>query len=232
MQIIIQHHPSRNRHLSLLRVFLETTDSITIISDDISSASSCTKCYQAIEDDYALILQDDILPCKDLVKTCHKLIKLKPHSIISLFSANVVIEQALHRKRHFVKIDRLYGLCAYIIPRWIAKLYLEYEKDIKPNIRADDVRLSMLIKDKPNMIDAYLTAPSLVEHLGFFDSVQRVESGRIGRQNVIDYRIANYFIGFENSGLSIEWEQNINDPIICNIGQTYDYIRHKKNTSD
>jgi hypothetical protein len=230
LQVIIQHHPSRTRYLDLLLHFLDYENPL-VITDNISSVSGVRKCFSNIKDNYALILQDDILPCQDLYKTCEELIKLKPFSLISLFSANEIISMAIHRKRHFVKIDRIYGLCAYIIPKFMALKYLEFEKNIKDDIRADDVRLSMLLKEYQGTFDCYLTAPSLVEHIAFQDSKQRLESDRISRNNILSYRIADYFIGFEESGLAIDWTRNLDNPIIHNIGQKYDFVRHTLNPS-
>jgi len=184
------------------------------------------KCFQSVKNPevtHLLVLQDDILPSKDLIKTSKKLIKLLPDEVISLFTAYDT-SIPMRVRKHWATIDRMYGLCAYIIPVELTKYYLKFEQNIKDRIFADDVRLSMMLQ----YIDqkAYLTAPSLVEHICWDRTSQN--SSEVNLENAIQFRIARNYIGFENSGLKIDWNEGLADPPHITIGQKWDYIRHLK----
>jgi hypothetical protein len=176
---------------------------------------------------HLLVLQDDILPCKDFIKTVKKTIELLPNEVISYFTAYDT-SKPLSVGKHWSTIDRLYGLCAYVIPVFLIDQYLEFDKKIKDRIFADDVRLSMFLQSIDRK--AYLTAPSLVEHICWDRTSQR--DNRVPLDNAINFRIARNYIGFEESGLEIDWTKGLKDTHAIKIGQKHDYIRHLKTGSD
>ncbi|MDY0278492.1 MAG: hypothetical protein RBQ97_10465 [Acholeplasma sp.] len=209
---------------------LDEVDEFHIIKDEVNSASGMRKCFQSVKNPnvtHLMVLQDDVLPCKDLLKTSKKLIKLLPDQVISLFSIYDT-DKPLSISKHWAVIDRLYGLCAYILPVDLVKEYLEFEKNIKDRIFADDVRLSMMLAHLKKKI--YLTAPSLVEHICWDRSSQK--DNKVPIENAIKFRIARNYIGFENSGLEIDWTKGLTDTPSIKIGQKHDYIRHFKKDSD
>jgi hypothetical protein len=229
IQIIIQHYPKRIRYLKLLKQSLDTNN-LLICNDDNNSAVGLSKSLKKGIDnnsEYIMILQDDILPCKDLYKTVNKIVKLLPDNIISFYSAYNIISTALNSNRHWATIDRIHGLCAFIIPRYLAIEYLDFESNFKDRVMADDVRLSAFIAYK-NIL-AWFTCPSLVEHICWHTTSQGVSKDQyIPKDNSINFRIADRYIGYEESGLSIDWEKGINKPANLMIGQKYDFIRHFK----
>jgi hypothetical protein len=193
-----------------------------VVLDDINSASGMVKCFERSSDkaSHLLILQDDILPCVDFQETVSEIASLLPNQIISFFSAYDT-SKPLVKKKHWLLMDRLYGTCAYVIPRNLAMEYLEFNKLIKDRIFADDVRISMFIKAK-NM-NVYVTAPSLVEHLCWSSTSQGEH--KIGYNN-INYRVAKNYIGYENSSLEIKWKKGLKNPEKIKIGDNLDFIRH------
>jgi len=228
LQATIQHHPKRTRYLELLinslKSELEHQDRFDIVSDDVSSAVGMTKAFQTIGNaDHLLVFQDDILPCLDIIATANQLIELRPDKFISMFSAYEVVEEALRQKKHWATIDRAYGLCAYIIPRKMVLGYLEFQHRINDQIRADDVRLSVYLSHINELI--YLTAPSLVEHICWDRSTQNHEKVNMGN---IKYRLAWKYLGYEESGLSIDWTFGLKHPVGTKIGSNYDLVRHIK----
>ncbi len=231
LQVSIQHQPSRKRYLKLLTSFLDI-DQVTefrIIQDEVNSASGMKKCFQSVKNPnvtHLLVLQDDILPSQDLIKTSKELIKLLPDEIISLFTAYDT-DIAIRIKKHWATIDRLYGLCAYIIPVELVRYYLDFEQNIKDRIFADDVRLSMMLQHLDKR--AYLTAPSLVEHICWDRTIQN--DNKVSLENAISFRIARNYIGFEKSGLEIDWQEGLANTPHIEIGQKWDYIRHFRSGS-
>jgi len=231
MQTIIQHHRTRSRHLAILKYLLGNSNRfIEVVEDNNNSASGMRKCFELginLGADNLLILQDDIITCKNILLTAKQLPQLLPNKIISLFSAYNVVSTALRTNRHWATIDRLYGLCAYIIPTFMAKEYLEYEKNIKDSIIADDVRLSMYLASKNQLV--YLTAPSLVEHICWHTSTNnKIKDEVIDKENGIRHRISDRFIGVENDSEKINWTLGLTNPAHLTIGQKFDFVRHLK----
>jgi len=167
-----------------------------------------------------LVLQDDILPCKDFQKAVDLIVKLLPDQIISFFSAYDT-ETPLSKKKHWLVMDRLYGTLAYVMPLHLAKRYLEFNKVIKQRIYADDVRISMFMKHYK--LNVFVTCPSLVEHLCWQTTSQ--SDNKVPPAN-FNYRIAKTYIGYENSALDINWKRGLNSLHFLNIGNDFDFIRH------
>jgi len=202
LAVRIQHHPSRVRHLALLENLLDETR-VEVIEDTTNTLSGCKKALSSIgsDDTHILVLQDDCLPSKDLIATCKKIIKVIPDKPITLFSAYPIVTRALKRKQTFAKANFFYGAVAYILPREIAKGFLEFSPRLIDTVTQDEIGLSVYFYTKG--IETYITAPSLVEHLAWRESTL---SDTNNREN----RIADSYLGLEKSGLDIDWQ--LDDP--------------------
>lgn len=228
---LIQHTSKRPRYLQLVldQAITGQTEDYSVVTNDINSASGMLECFNeglsSPDFTHYLVIQDDILPCKDFIKTANHLMNLRPNDFMSLFSASPSVEKALQVNKHWVSLDRCYGLCAYIIPCFMAQDYVDNCVDkIKNDIKADDVKLSIYLAERK--FRNYVTAPSLVEHIAWDRSSQH--KVHIPQENSILYRIANRYIGFEESGLSIDWTKGLKDPVEMDIGREFDFIRHYK----
>ena len=196
MQIRIQHHPMRKRHLKLLLYALQPNqEAIEIVEDDHSSASGMKKVFESATDDL-LVLQDDILPCADFIETAKKIIEIQPDHVISFFSTR----NAMNLDTRWFVSDRIYGMQAYYIPYHLHHSYLDFEEHIHPHVTVDDVRLSVFLDVLKEPV--YIVSPNLVEHLCWDRSTASNES--INRDNFLN-RISGKYIGYENSGLAINW---------------------------
>src|SRR5574343_1821296 len=193
MIVCIQHHPSRIRHLKLLLSFLDKdkADSYLVVEDTVSSVSGMKKCIANLENhSHIMVIQDDVLPCKDLVATARELIKLRPSNFISLFSAYDVTTEALRAGRHWAVLDRAWCLPCYIMPVKLVNEYLDFDHLVKDDIVADDVRMSMFLEFVNEPV--YVTAPSLVEHLAFTNTTLS-DSGKVGIENALKFRVAKNY---------------------------------------
>lgn len=182
---------------------IDNAQDFSIVEDTVNSASGMRKCFQQARADYLIVLQDDVLPCRDLIATCGKLVDINPDNFISLYSANPAVSRAMGRNKAWMKINVAYGLCGYIIPRFMAEEYLLYESQLKDSIYADDVRLSVFLR-KTNR-RAWVTCPSLVEHICWHEGTQ---TGKAGVRN----RVAAEYVGFERSGLDVDWMAGLDNP--------------------
>jgi hypothetical protein len=223
-QLLIQHHPKRSRYLDLLIHSLGRE--AVIVADDTSTVSGMVKCLEYInlyktfpfdKPTHLIILQDDILPCKDFLATCERLIEVNPNNFISMYSANDAVSRTVGRKS-WLTINSAYGLCAYIIPSFIAEEYLLFDPKIKDSITADDVRMSVFLRHTNRKV--WVTCPSLVEHICWHTNANGGKAG-------INHRVASEYIGYENSGLDIDWTKGLDDPDSLNLVAD-NYLRHLK----
>ena len=215
----IQHHPSRERHLRYLMsgLDMEAVKDVKVIASDLGTWESCKVCLRTIgNNSHVLVLQDDVLPCRDLLRTATKLIELIPDKPISLFTNRDPVMTARAFGKHWMTVKTWFMSQAYILPSEFIKDFLawdeiHYRTDKR---KADDEHLALYCYY--NEIPVWTTSPSLVDHLGW-------RTTTIGDRNNKDYlemthRVAKEFIGFENSGLDIDWTKGLDNPQIDTWG--------------
>ncbi len=180
--------------------------SIKIIEDSEHNLWDCAKralSSHESEDTHLLIMQDDILPCRDFIATALKLITLRPESPITLFSNKETIMEAKRLNLHWVELKRFLMAQCYIMPVPMIKDFLTWEaQHVDPKIYFDDNRLGMYFFY--NNISTFATAPSLVEHIGWNETT--LTGYNPGHDFEPRLRMAKWFIGFENSGYGVHWE--------------------------
>lgn len=166
------------------------------------------------------MLQDDILPAKNLIETVKWLIELIPDSPISLFSATDLTTRCKLEGKHWATTDVWYGMQGYILPMDMAQDFVAWcDKYLKDDIRADDIRMATYLYQ--HRIKTYITAPSLVEHLAWETST--MSEGKLTKHN----RVANWFIG-DGDPLDIDWSEGIDEPVDQTIGRWHEFVRKYK----
>lgn len=154
-----------------------------------------------------LLLQDDALPCADLVATCELLAGLAPESPICLFDMSKATKDAVAAGTNWVARSSLSSSLGLIMPVDLAHNAVRWaDQNVIPSLVHDDVRFSMYFQAIGRLV--MLTAPSLVEHVGDESLVgnPRFLPGRKERR-------ASLFIGAGVSGLSIDWAATVKQPL-------------------
>ena len=172
-------------------------------------------------DTHMLVMQDDILPCADLIKTADALIEILPSNPITLFSNKETILRARQEHKNYVTLRRWLMAQAYIVPIPTIEDFLSWaERHIKPNINYDDNRWAMYLFY--HGILTYATAPSLVEHIGWNDTTLRYYAPNTDWQPRL--RMAKWFIGFEKHALAIDWSKT--DAVADNDGGMSEFAHY------
>ena len=182
------------------------------LSGDLWTGAKNTLMSYKPGDTHMLVLQDDILPCKDIVETAKLLMTLRPDDPITLFSNKARIEQCKLQNVHWLKMRKWLMAQAYIVPVALIKEFLAWEAlHIDQRIYFDDNRWAMFLFYTNRW--TYATAPSLVEHLGWNGSTLSAYRDN-GQPLEARLRMANWFIGFEASGKDIDWSdlRYVEDP--------------------
>ncbi len=160
---------------------------------------------------HMLVLQDDVLPCQDFIKTAERIIEILPDDPITLFSNRREILEAKAKGYNWFRLKKFLMAQAYIMPVPIIEDFLIWaEKHIKPEIYFDDNRWAMYLYYHDKL--TWATAPSLVEHLGWNQTT--LTGYNAGHSFEPRLRMATWYIGFENSGLMYDWSRldAIDDP--------------------
>lgn len=188
----------------------------------MSSWNGCKKVILSVnqKDSHVLILQDDIKPCKNLVRTAEKLIKILPEFPISLFSANEIVQQCKKEGKHWATTDVWFGMPAYILPMDLARYFVSWsEQYLKDDIRADDIRMATFLFQ--HRLKTFITAPSLVEHDCWETST--MSKGKFGKQ----HRVTQWFIG-EDDPLKIDWSKDLTTPVEEQTARWHEFVRKYK----
>lgn len=153
---------------------------------------------------HAVLLQDDLIICKDFVLGLKAALAAVPDQIVSLYCPRKGALLAKEQGHSWVRItDGAYGP-AIVIPTTKLRHFLQWnEQNIKPEVTHDDTRVCLyaLAHD----LDVWLTVPSLVDHAG-------ASFSSIGHSN--SQRVAKWFIGEENSALDVDWTAGVAETLL------------------
>lgn len=191
------------------------------ISDDIDKKNiwwNCKQAWSQVPDNstHHLVLQDDMMPCKNFIPTLYEIIRLNPDKIIHIFASNKAVMDALDQgKRWYTTPDGSWG-GSVILPRkhfgW-CQWADEHFNDFSPI--CDDTRMDYYAICNQELI--WSVAPSLIEHIGYDKSL-------IGNAPM-SWRLSRKYIGDEDP-LDIDWSKGSNDPVEGDIawGGIYDHL--------
>jgi len=166
---------------------------------------SCKHCHLSFTPDqtHTLILQDDILLCRDFLTTVYHIVSKLPNNFISFFSNNDNVPLASMQKKNFLVSKVWFMAQAYLVPVGMSKHMIEWiENNVKQSVELDDNKIATYLWY--NKIKAWNTVPSLVEHLGWNETTLRYyDKNKIKNKT---HRMAKMYVGFENSGMDFNWK--------------------------
>lgn len=210
----IQHTSSRPRHLLLLieslrkyyeQVSLGDIDFKVVTDDSGSSWGGLKRVIESVDGrcSHLLVIQDDVIVCKDFLETVEKIVQIHPEQTISFFSPYQEIDKAMRKRQEFIAVEVFYYAQAYVMPMAKVRDFYNFSvHHISQKITQDDRRLAMfhLHRNEP----VWVSAPSLVEHLAWDTTTTSNEKGYLPKLKQ-ETRTARHFIGVENSGLDLDW---------------------------
>jgi hypothetical protein len=217
LSIRIQHVKKRERWAKTLKYLLGDKRTKIITDQKNILWEGAKKTLQSYDHKatHLLVLQDDVLPCQDFVATVERILELLPNEPITFYSPNESILAAQNLKSNWVTLLTWRNAQAYVLPVPIIDDFLVWaERHIKPEIYFDDDRFAMYFYFHKQLV--YCTAPSLVEHMGWNSTtLTGYKSGHVFESRL---RMAKWYIGFENSGLNIDWAATVKKPVFENDG--------------
>jgi hypothetical protein len=210
LSIAIQHTPGHADRRKWVQAMIEQLRSenpnipITVIED--TQREGCWPTHRrALEAargaSHHLVVQDDIGLCRDFLPSVEEVIRAKPDNLISLYTNAEAVFTARERGESWVEKSGVSGP-SVIWPTDLIGEFLQWQDvHINHNFPWDDVRVSMWIIKTSRQ--AFATVPSLTQHLGY-------ESSALGLND--PSKVAAWYIGDNQSGLSIDWSLGLTLP--------------------
>ena len=199
---VIVHHPARDH---LLDGLLEKLgEPVEVVVDPEPRRLDPWKNWvralrhgQTLGSDHLLVLENDILPCRDFLASVRKAIEAKPDDFLRFYSPleNVVesrtYEEGMRQKYRWIPFVHWGGVQAVVIPvPWIEG-FVEWGESFPVYGKFPDGRLAAWLWKKVHK-PAWTTLPSLVEH---------TQPSLMGNSK----HRATWFLGENESALGIAW---------------------------
>lgn len=179
------------------------------ISDDTEKTGlwwNCKRAWSNIPDKstHHLVLQDDMMPCRNFIPALYEIIRVKPEQIVHIFASSKRVIEALDAGKHwYTTPDASWG-GSIILPRkhfgWCewADRHLQDFSPICDDTRLDHYAIC-------NQEPIWSVAPSLIEHIGYDKSL-------IGN-SPLTWRMSSKYIG-DDDPMSIDWHKGADDPLV------------------
>ena len=149
-----------------------------------------------------VVLQDDILFCKDFPETIHRLVEARPQDMISGFLPRKSVTQAKEQGLFWVRTRSFLWAQCVLMPvpvgnaalTWISARESENAKEWR---RDDDARIRSWLKATNRPV--YVAVPHPVEHIGD-------ELGSVMKHNFQpEKRRAKFWLGEDGAGADLAW---------------------------
>jgi len=215
----VQHHPSRAHLLPALFDRLDQHAEVVTDPNPEDRFPSPWRTYRECLTDpggatsHLLVLQDDAVPCRNLVAACHLLARPEP---VVLFLGGAPVRMAMEARRAGVRGQRLVPwalraadwlpVVAVLWPVEVAGSFIEWCGSNRlpgdPNPRSDDAVAGRWARKTRQQV--WVTVPSLVQHADVEPSL----IGRKARGGRSAWRVAFDWIG-EGDPLQIDWTKGL-----------------------
>lgn len=202
LSISIMAHPSRKEWVEEIKT--KMNEDIHVEWDrKISLWDTARRAWLSFDPTatHHLVLQDDIIPSKNLRAAVEKAIEYTPDLPFCLFiyedyfinNQKKKYDEAYHSNGAWLRTKLTVLAPAIVMPtKYIQEMVLFGDK--QKHLPADDTKIAAFFNKKN--LDILITVPSLVEHRG---SISLVGSKK-------DNRVAYIFIGEDNSGENLNWD--------------------------
>ncbi len=203
IKVIIQSVERRNRTRQIIESLIDYPFEVNLDTGGNSwtGLQGCLEKARKNPQEYTMILQDDILVCRDFIPAAEKIIKLLPNEFITFFSPNPITQSMF--LTCFARIKVWYFAQAYCFPTFWIDEFLEFNKNVVDSLYNDDVRWAIFLLFKKKY--AHATVPSLVEHICWKETTLNKHERSTMAKYKVESRIAQNFIGIESSALDIDW---------------------------
>ncbi len=215
LAIRIQHKAGhREWYTDKLIEMLDNDKRIEVFTDKNNDLwGNCRKMLTSYKnsDTHMLVLQDDIVPCFNFLKTAEHLATVLPDEIIALFSNSEKIPCACKENKTWVRLTTWFMAQAYVMPvKLIEPMLTWLDEYVKPSVAPDDLRFAIYCFYNKRKV--WATAPCLVEHIGYnATTIRDVPFNYLDNRNI---RMAGAFVGIDIDPLDrFNWKGGVAKPL-------------------
>jgi hypothetical protein len=177
----VQHTAGRDEPLA--RLLARVPPAVEIITDhDVGDPNPWRNYMRCLSDlpeasSHVVVLQDDVVPCRDFGMRVRDAVRNMPHEIISLFVGGLKDAERIYYRearngRQFADMHgaRIHHVVGIVWPVAAARAFMEWYAENEEKIpsrrphRSDDMVFSYWIKNGRPRRKVWATIPSLVEH--------------------------------------------------------------------
>lgn len=167
--------------------------------------------WQMATGDYHLMLQDDVVLCRDFLDAAKMLTGMCHDRAMSFYVATAAATQAREQGKHWVEMRAILAGQAIALPHAMVGDFLQWEADNAEEMLHvegfwDDSRLQWFYRRMG--IRALVPVPCLVQHN--LDVKSQVGTAtKVGKH----LRRSRWFLGENHSPFSIDWQQGFTSPV-------------------
>ena len=208
LSVALFSHPVRSQKLQRTLQLLGDSVPIEVILDKQSEGiwPTAMRAWRAYAPDatHHLVLQDDIIPCRDFLQSIPSIIRHLSKDASVSFCDNVpAMHYALKTNRLWVYSQQVRHAQALLQPvTQIEPFILWSEWNVRPSYYHDDGRLEMYLHSIGKKM--WHTAPSLVSHDDDGSVYRRITKGE-GKPDYKEVYAEHAFIGHDVDPLSLDW---------------------------
>jgi hypothetical protein len=201
LSVAIMAHPSRLEHVNGMLEKLGRAVEVDVVvdHDELGPWPTARRCWEGTPDgaSHRLILQDDLILCRDFYVGACRALRARPASPIAFYANVKKIETARAAGSSWARVSDIWGQAQCLPTPYIPKFLEWADQHEKPKLdpKCDDWLVTEFCRK--HRLPVWATVPSLVEHAGASRSL-------IGFSNKT--KVARWFIGEETSALSISWK--------------------------
>jgi hypothetical protein len=198
LSIAIMLHPKRREHVAKMQATLGAHRAVEVVDEEFRGPwPTARRAWLAAdpESTHHVVLQDDLLLCRDFARSVAKALTVKSAEAVSLYANRKIIAEARARGLAWAVIDDGVWGQAMVLPTPLIESFIAHTgATMRDDYPHDDRRLMYFLADTGRRV--WCTAPSLVEHALPSDSL-------MGHSNAS--RVARWFIGEHLSGTTVDW---------------------------
>ena len=200
MNAIMMHYPATPERVSLFnRVIAAHDPGVLVDRERIGVLAMFKKCWQAMPGPHGIVLQDDLLPCRNLMRALDAITAILPDEPVCIYDMNIHslrVAQGIGTQWRRLQSSN-WGGSVMLPTSWVANMLAWIDYALLPlNDWDDDIALCLYMRAFGRL---FWHTPPLLQHLG---SVSSQKHGRTYTGN-------QFFVGEDFDALSVDWQQGI-----------------------
>ena len=216
MNSVMMHHLATPARVSVFqRVIAAHEPGVNVLVDHegLGVMAMFRKCWQAMPEGHGIVLQDDLLPCRNLMKALDVIATIIPTEPVAIYDMHIAaLNIATGMGTQWRKLQASnWGGSVMLPTSWVPNMLAWIDYALLP-LDDDDTALSLYVKAFGRF---FWHTPPLLQHIGL---VSTLKHGRTYTGNRL-------FVGENFDALSVDWSRGIDTAYTEVYPLTQDFFR-------